>query len=256
MRIYKSLAIILTSVLILAGCGGGGSSTSTATSTSTPPTPAPVTTVVTPVETVTPAETVTTAESDTAQPPQNILEAVSQSTMPVANAPENNPSTINLTGVAAKGVMQNANIVVFDPFTQTEELDDEGEGLLGHGVTNANGEFSISVETTETTGDFLAIAALFEGATMICDAHSGCIGGAAFGEPVALSAEEGGIDALFAIFPKPAPGADAVANLNLFTHMQLLRMLGIALETPRETPEGEEPEPITLEAQHLSLIHI
>ena len=250
MRIYKSLAIILTSVLILAGCGGGGSSTSTATSTSTPPTPAPVTTVVTPVETVTPAETVTTAESDTAQPPQNILEAVSQSTMPVANAPENNPSTINLTGVAAKGVMQNANIVVFDPFTQTEELDDEGEGLLGHGVTNANGEFSISVETTETTGDFLAIAALFEGATMICDAPSGCIGGAAFGEPVALSAEEGGIDALFAIFPKPAPGADAVANLNLFTHMQLLRMLGIALETPRETPEGEEPEPITLEAQH------
>ena len=253
MRVYKSkLATALTSVLILAGCGGGGSSTppSTVTVTSTPPTPAPVTPVNTPADDTPATDTTTTTETE--PPPQNILEAVSQSPMPSANTSENNSSTINLTGVAAKGVLPNTNIVVFDPFLPPEDITDEDEGLLGSGVTNADGEFSISVQTNEDTGEFLAVAALFEGATMICDAPSGCIGGASFGEPVALSAlEENGVNALFSIFPKPAPGTDAVANLNLFTHMQLFRMLGIALETPRETPEGEESAPVTLEAQHV-----
>ena len=166
---YKSnLATAFTSVFILTGCGGGGTSTSPSTplaTSSTPPTPAPVTAVDTPAVDTPTADTTSTAE--TAPPPQNILEAVSQSSMPAPNDAENDFSTINLTGVAAKGVIRNANIVVFDPFTPIEELDDEGEGLLGHGVTNANGEFSISIETTETTGNYLAIAAVFEGATMI-----------------------------------------------------------------------------------------
>ena len=62
--------------------------------------------------------------------------------------------------------------------------------LLGEGVTNPDGTYSLSLQTTEDTSDFLAIGIIFEGATMICDAPSGCFEGVACGATIALGEDE------------------------------------------------------------------
>lgn len=248
MHIYKSkLVTALTAILILTGCGGGGLSSSPSPTlvTSTPP-PAP-----TPIPEPPPAAD----EPMTSVPAaRNILEAVSQSTAPMAQNSDNSVATNQLSGVAAKGVLGGARVVVFDPFTAPEDVIEDGAVLLGQGVTNPDGTYSLTIQTTEDTSGYLAVGAFFEGATMICDATSGCSGGVAFGEPITLRSDDDAIDeadeALWAIFPKPEPGEDAIANINLFTHFQLFRMLGIASE--QQAANDEADDPVTLGPEHFT----
>lgn len=226
MHDYTSkLGTALTAILLLTGCGGGGSasSPSPAAMTSTPP-PAP--TVVTPP----PAPEVPTVSS---APARNILEAAFQNTAPPVQNSTNIVAASPLSGVAAKGVIGGARVVVVDALAAPEDIGTDDVILLGEGVTNPDGTYSLSLQTTEDTSDFLAIGIIFEGATMICDAPSGCFEGVAFGEPIALGEDEAleeSDEALWAVFPKPVPGEAAVANVNLFTHFHLVRMLGMALE--------------------------
>jgi hypothetical protein len=241
MRHYKSkLGTALTAVFILTGCGGGSSSS--------PNVPEPVT-VIDPAPTPPISSSPANAE---APRPQNILEAVSQAPTLEADRPEASGTAITLSGVAAKGLMSGARIIVFDPLMPPEDIAEEDDLLLGEGITDARGGFSVSVQTTEDTSDYLAIGALFEDATMICDAPSGCIGGAAFGDPASFGASD---QALWAIFPKPAPGEATTANINVFTHLQLYRMLGIAIEAQEAPPAGEESEPITLNVDDFEPAH-
>ena len=236
MREYKSkFGTALTAVFILTGCGGGGSDSSPAPIAVTPP---PVT--VTPPEPVQPPAT-------SSAPARNILEAVTIKTAPLAKDDDNPLAASSLTGIAAKGIIGGARLVVFDALQPPESVGEDGALLLGEGVTNSDGTYSLSLQTTEDTSEYLAIGAFFEGATMLCDAPSGCFNGASFGEPMAVDESS---QALWAIFPKPAPGEAAVANLNLFTHFQLFRMVGYAYEDQVEN--GEADAPITLQAAHFA----
>ncbi len=245
MHVYQSkLGTALTAILLLTGCGGGGSSSSPSqvAVTSTPP-PAPV--VVTPP----PAPDEPTVS---AAPARNILEAVTQETAPPVLSSTNLLAASQLSGVAAKGVLGGARIIVFDPLTPPEDVGEEGAILLGEGATNPDGTYSLTLQSTEDTSNYLAIGVFFDGATMVCDAPSGCLNGVAFGEPVTLgetdeTAQESE-PALWAIFPKPTPGEDAVVNVNLFTHFQLFRMLGLAIEEQADNDETDEP--VTLNAEH------
>ena len=235
MHAYKAkLCTALTATLILVGCGGSGSSSSPSPASVTPP---PTTTSTT--TTATPTESAPTA--------RNIFEAVSIKTAPLAQNSNTTVASNPLSGVAAKGIMGGARIVVFDALTPPEDVGEDGATLLGEGVTNADGTYSLSLQTTEDTSDYLAIGAFFEGATMICDAPSGCFDGVAFGERISIGEND---EALWAIFPKPTAGEAAVANLNLFTHFQLFRMLGIAYDEQAANDEAEDP--ITLKAEHFT----
>jgi len=239
MHDYTSkLGTALTSILLLTGCGGGGSasSPSPAAMTSTPP-PAP--TVVTPP----PAPEVPTVSS---APARNILEAAFQNTAPPVQNSTNIVAASPLSGVAAKGVIGGARVVVVDALAAPEDIGTDDVILLGEGVTNPDGTYSLSLQTTEDTSDFLAIGIIFEGATMICDAPSGCFEGVAIalGEDEALEESD---EALWAVFPKPVPGEAAVANVNLFTHFHLVRMLGMALEEQAENDEADDPITLTAE---------
>jgi len=238
---YKlKLGTALTAIFILTGCGGGGSSSSPSPVVMIPPPPPP------PVVT------------ESAPPARNILEAVSRKTAPTAQNSTDTVAAIPLSGVAAKGVIGGARVVVFDALTPPEEVGEDGADLLGEGVTNSDGTYSFSLQTTEETSDFLAIGVFFEGANMICDAPSGCLDGVAFGEPVTLGETDENLDeseeaaqengpALWAIFPKPMPGEDAIVNVNLFTHFQLFRMLGLAIEEQADNDETDDP--VTLSAE-------
>lgn len=238
MRAYKlELGSALAAIFILTGCGGSNASSSPSPVAVMPvPEPTPVT--VTP-----PPGPEDTGEAEA--PARNILEAMSQVTAPVEKDSENTLAASPLSGVAAKGVMGGARLIVFDALTPPEDVGKDGAGLLGQGVTNSDGTYSLSVQTTEQTSDYLVVGAFFKDATMVCDAPSGCFKGVAYGETLTLGESD---QALWAVFPTPAPGATATANINLFTHFQLFRMLGFAYDEQIETDEAEEP--ITLQAQH------
>ena len=248
MHAYKSkLGTALTAILILTGCGGGGSSTSPSPAAVTLP-PAPPS-APEPEPTPPPAPDEPTASAP-APPARNILEAVFQNTAPPAQDSSNTVAASPLSGVAAKGVIGGARVVVFDALAAPEDIGEDDAILLGEGVTNPDGTYSLTLQTTEDTSDFLAIGIIFEGATMICDAPSGCFEGVAFGEPINLGEDEAleeSDEALWAIFPKPVPGEAAIANVNLFTHFQLTRMLGMALEAQAENDEADAP--VTLRAE-------
>jgi len=166
-------------------------------------------------------------------------------TAPVAKDTNNPIASSRLSGVAAKGIVGNARVIVFDALQPPEDIEADEASLLGEGVTNPDGTYSLSLQTTEGTSDYLAVGVFFEGATMICDAPSGCLNGVSFGERVTLGETE---DALWAVFPTPAPGEAATANMNLFTNFQLFRMLGFAYDEQVETDQSDEP--ITLQAEH------
>jgi len=232
MRTYKSkLGTALAALFILAGCGGSGTTTSPAPVAVVPPPPPPP-----------PASG---EQTTSATPARNILEAVSQKTAPLEKDSNNTVAPSPLSGVAAKGVIGGARIIVFDALMPPEDVREDGASLLGEGITNSDGTYSLSLQTTENTSDYLVIGAYLEGATMICDAPSGCLNGVSFGESVTLGE---GDEALWAIFPKPIPGEAAIANLNLFTHFQLFRMLGFAYDEQIENDKGDAP--ITLQAKH------
>lgn len=229
MREYKSkLGTALTAILILSGCGGS--------STSESPTPEAVT--------LPPAPNEPTAS---APPARNILEAASQKSVPLVKDSESTVAPSPLSGVAAKGVIGGARVIVFDALTPPEDVGEDGAVLLGEGVTNPDGTYSLSLQTTEETSEYLVVGTFFDGATMICDAPSGCFNGVAFGERMTLGESD---EALWAVFPKPVPGEAAIANLNLLTHFQLFRMLGIAYDEQLESEETDDP--ITLKAKHYS----
>ena len=161
MHVYQSkLGTALTAILLLTGCGGGGSSSSPSqvAVTSTPP-PAPV--VVTPP----PAPDEPTVS---AAPARNILEAVTQETAPPVLSSTNLLAASQLSGVAAKGVLGGARIIVFDPLTPPEDVGEEGAILLGEGATNPDGTYSLTLQSTEDTSNYLAIGVFFDGATMVC----------------------------------------------------------------------------------------
>jgi len=240
------LGAVLTSIFILTGCGGGSSSNPvTPPVASVSPVVAPPITPPPPPVTETPPPVSDTPPPVTdLPPPENILEAVARITEAPETSTSNDLPVITLSGVAGKGVIDGARIVVADALMPLDDFIENGR-LLGEGRTNGQGEFTISVQTTAETSEFLLVGALLGGANMICDAPSGCIGGAAFGEPAALGETSNGI---WAMIPTPAPGDEATANLNLFTLLHLIRMLG--LDSEFGDHEGESPITLELEAQH------
>ena len=166
---------------------------------------------------------------------------------PLVKDASNSVAANRLSGVAAKGVFGGARVIVFDALTPPEDVSEDDASLLGEGVTNSDGSYSLTLQTTEETSDYLVAGIFVEDASMVCDAPSGCLNGVSFGERVTVG--EGG-EALWAIFPKPEPGEAATANINLFTHFQLFRMLGFAYDEQIENDEADEP--ITLQAKHFA----
>lgn len=168
-------------------------------------------------------------------------------TAPLAKDSNNPIAASLLSGVVAKGIVGNARVIVFDALQPPEDINADEASLLGEGVTSSDGTYSLSLQTTEDTSNYLAIGTFFEGATMVCDAPSGCLNEVSFGERVTVGESE---EALWAIFPKPTPGEAATVNINLFTHFQLFRMLGFAYDEQIEADEADEP--ITLQAKHFA----
>ena len=79
--------------------------------------------------------------------------------------------------MAAKGVIGGARVIVFDALTPPEDVSEADASLLGEGVTNSDGTYSLTLQTTEETSDYLVAGIFVEGASMMCDAPSGCLMG-------------------------------------------------------------------------------
>ena len=146
------------------------------------------------------------------------------------------PTAITLAGVVHKGVVIGAPIRILDA------ADGADGAPLVTGVTAADGSYSLTIPEDAVVSDLLVVEALLANAQMICDAAN-CVneGGVEFGGAFTIPADGTGPNdsprTLTAAVPTPEIGLTEV-NVNIFTHYQLLDMVGLALA--RQATNGGE----------------
>jgi hypothetical protein len=149
-----------------------------------------------------------------------------------------------LNGVAAKGLLDGARVIVVDG-GKALPLELSGFDVLAEGTTSADGSFSIEVQDSEGAANLL-IFALMNDANMKCDSAIGCglnpANGAEinFGESFSL----GENDALLSAYiSTPASGTTSI-NLNSLSTLVFSRMIGLAVEGGSVIGTGEDVQPI------------
>lgn len=134
------------------------------------------------------------------------------------------PTTVSFGGTVYKGPITGATMNVFDA-----EYGGNAEPLIT-ATTSLGGGFSLTIPEGTQTSNLLVLEALIGGATMVCDAAN-CLneGGIAFGESFLIPADDpnAGERTLAAAIPTPAVGTTN-ANVNMFTHYQILDMVAQA----------------------------
>ncbi len=146
------------------------------------------------------------------------------------------PMTITLAGIVHKGVISGADVRILD-------AEDGADGTpLVSGTTAADGSYSLTVPEGTQVSDMLVVEARLAGAQMVCDAAN-CLseGGIDFGSSFVIPPDGTGPNdvprTLTAAVLTPPFGTTEV-NVNMFSHYQLLDMVGQALA--RQAQNGGE----------------
>lgn len=138
-------------------------------------------------------------------------------------------SAITLTGRVHKGLVSGATIRI------TDAAGGSAAPTLVSGTTAADGSYSLTIPQGTSVGNLLVVETFLAGAQMICDAaNCASQGGIPFGTNLLVPANNTAPGAaprtLSAAVPTPALGTTTV-NVNMFTHYQILDMIGKAVDT-------------------------
>ncbi len=168
----------------------------------------------------------------------------SSGTTPTPTPTPTPSAEFTMQGVAAKGLLDGARVIVVDA-GEPLPLELSGFNILGEGTTSATGNFSIEVQDSEGAVNLLVLA-LMDNANMKCDSAIGCgldpVSGAqiGFGDDFALGPNS---SILSAYVPTPGAGT-TTANLNSLSSIVTSRMIGLAAEAGSTTGSGEDTQPI------------
>ena len=155
-------------------------------------------------------------------------------------------NTIDFTieGVAAKGLLDGARVIVIDGGDPLAlELADLA--ILGEDTTAADGRFSIDVQDSAGANNLLVIA-LMNDASMKCDSAIGCgldqTTGAAvnFGDNFSLGPNL----ALLTSYISTPTGGTVTTNLNTLSTLTTSRMIGLSVEAGSVIGSDENTQPI------------
>jgi len=146
------------------------------------------------------------------------------------------PMTITLSGIVHKGVISGASIRILDA------ADGANATPLVSGTTAADGSYSLTIPEGTQLSDMLVVEASLANAEMVCDAaNCQSEGGIDFGSTFAIPPDGTGPNdvprTLTAAILTPPIGITEV-NVNMFSHYQLLDMVGLALV--RQSQNGGE----------------
>lgn len=146
------------------------------------------------------------------------------------------PQTITLSGIVHKGVVSGADIRILDAA-------DGADGTpLVSGTTATDGSYSLTIPEGTQLSDMLVVEARLANAQMVCDAaNCQSEGGIDFGSTFVIPPDGTGPNdvprTLTAAVLTPPIGTTEV-NVNMFSHYQLLDMVGLALQ--RQAQNGGE----------------
>jgi len=142
--------------------------------------------------------------------------------------PTPTPTTaITLEGIVHKGVVSGAEVRILDA------ADGIDATPLVSGFTAADGSYSLTIPEGTSLSGMLVVEARLANAEMVCDAAN-CLsdGGIAFGSSFVIPPDGTGPNdiprTLTAAVLTP-PAGTTVVNVNVFSHYQLLDMVGLAL---------------------------
>lgn len=141
--------------------------------------------------------------------------------------------TITLSGIVHKGVISGASIRILDA------ADGADATPLVSGTTAVDGSYSLTIPEGTMLSDMLVVEASLANAEMICDsANCQSEGGIAFGSTFVIPPDGTGPNdvprTLTAAILTPPIGTTEV-NVNMFSHYQLLDMVGLALARQSQT---------------------
>lgn len=149
-------------------------------------------------------------------------------TLTVTITPPPPPSTFTLEGHVVKGAILGAPLGILDAVNPISDAD----SALVESVTAADGSYSLTIPEGTQVTDLLIVSSLLGSAQMICDAAN-CLseGGINFGDPLLIPADSDPNFTKFlsAAIPTPEAFGTTEVNVNMFSHYQVLDMIGVSL---------------------------
>jgi len=174
-------------------------------------------------------------------------------------------SVVTISGIVSIGLISNACVVLTDA---SSELDTRLADLtvLAEDTTDENGRYSLTFNAADITGDLISVSVFLEDATLVCvSPRIACISGVGFGQEFTVMDSDERIDfdgsgplpefedaALRAVINTPTGGTALSGNLNIFTQLSFIRMIGLANQNNSISPAGN----IILRPEDLSLAQL
>lgn len=147
---------------------------------------------------------------------------------PLTVSPPPPPTGITFEGHVVKGAILGAPLGILDAVNPISAAD----SALVESVTADDGSYSLTIPEGTQVTDLLIVSSLLGSAQMICDAAN-CLseGGINFGDPLLIPADSDPNFTKFlsAAIPTPEAFGTTEVNVNMFSHYQVLDMLGVSL---------------------------